>query len=188
MPFADGSKGHAVSGGQGGLLRFRTENSRADGKEKALRIRNFKDFYTGILFMLFGVAFAWGATHYTLGKAAKMGPGYFPFILGGFLTILGVIVFIRSLVSDSEESRVGHIALKPMALMFGSIAAFALLLRPAGLVISIFAIILLSSLASSESRFRETLISAVVLCAASLAMFVYGLNLQIPVWPFFIQR
>ena len=72
--------------------------------------------------------------------------------------------------------------------MFGSIAAFALLLRTAGLVVSIFAIILISSLASDESRFKETLISAIVLCAASLAMFVYGLNLQIPVWPIFIPR
>lgn len=153
-----------------------------------MRIRNFKDFYTGLLFMLFGAAFTWGATHYTLGKAARMGPGYFPLILGGLLTLLGVIVFIRSLVSGSEESRVGRIAVKPMILMFGSIAAFALLLRSAGLVVSIFAIILVSSLASKESRFKETLISAVALCAASLAVFVYGLNLQIPVWPIFIPR
>jgi hypothetical protein len=160
----------------------------AEGKEEKLRIRNFKDFYTGLLFMLFGVAFTWGATRYALGKAAKMGPGYFPLILGGLLTILGVIVFIRSLVRDSEEGRVDRIALKPMVLMFGSIAAFALLLRSAGLVVSIFAIILISSLASRESRFWETLISAIVLCAASLAVFVYGLNLQIPVWPIFMTR
>ena len=138
--------------------------------------------------MLFGAAFAWGAARYSMGTAAKMGPGYFPFILGGLLTILGVIVFIRSLVSASADSRVGRIFFKPGVLMFGSIAAFALLLRTAGLVIAIFAIILLSSLASSESRLKETLISAVVLCLASLAVFVYGLNLQIPVWPAFIPR
>ncbi len=153
-----------------------------------LRIRNYKDFYTGVLFVLFGVGFAWGATLYSLGTAAKMGPGYFPFILGGLLTLLGVIIFTRSLVSASEDSRVGGFAIKASVLMFGSIAAFALLLRTAGLVVSIFAIILISSLASDESRFKETLISAIVLCAASLAMFVYGLNLQIPVWPIFIPR
>jgi hypothetical protein len=153
-----------------------------------LRIKNFKDFYTGVLFVLFGVGFAWGATLYNLGTAAKMGPGYFPFILGGLLTLLGVIIFARSLVSASDDSRVGSFAVKASVLMFGSIAAFALLLRTAGLVVSIFAIILISSLASSESRFKETLISAIVLCAASLAMFVYGLNLQIPVWPIFIPR
>jgi hypothetical protein len=153
-----------------------------------VRIKNFKDFYTGLLFMLFGGAFTWGAVNYSMGTAAKMGAGYFPFILGGLLTVLGVIVFIRSLVNASDDSRVGRIFIKPAFLMFGSIAAFALLLRTAGLVVSIFAIILISSLASHESRFKETLISAVVLCLASLAMFVYGLNLQIPVWPAFIPR
>jgi hypothetical protein len=153
-----------------------------------LRIKNFKDFYTGILFILFGAAFTWGATKYTLGTAAKMGPGYFPFILGGLLIALGVIVFTRSLVGASDDGRVGRFAVKAAVLMFGSIAAFALLLRTAGLVVAIFAIILISSVASSESRFKETLISAIVLCLASLAMFVYGLNLQIPVWPIFIAR
>ena len=114
------------------------------GKEEALRIKNFKDFYTGILFMLFGAAFTWGATRYAMGTAAKMGPGYLPFILGGLLTVLGVIIFTRSLVSASEDSRVGRFAVKASVLMFGSIAAFALLLRTAGLVVSIFAIILIS--------------------------------------------
>jgi hypothetical protein len=153
-----------------------------------LRIKNFKDFYTGVLFILFGAAFTWGATKYNMGTAAKMGPGYFPFILGGLLIALGVIVFTRSLVSPSDDSHVGRFAVKSAVLMFGSIAAFALVLRTLGLVVAIFAIILISSLASSESRFKETLISAVVLCLASLAMFVYGLNLQIPVWPVFIAR
>ena len=152
------------------------------------RIKNFNDFYTGLLFLLFGSGFAWGATKYDMGTAAKMGAGYFPLILGGLLIFLGVVVFIRSFVVASEDGRVGRIAIKPMVLMFGSIAAFALLLRPAGLVVSILSIIVISSLASSESRFKETLISAILLCAASLAMFVYGLNLQIPVWPAFIQR
>ncbi len=153
-----------------------------------MRIKNSKDFYTGVLFILFGAAFTWGATKYNMGTAAKMGPGYFPFILGGLLIAIGVIVFTRSLVSASGDGRVGRFAVKAAVLMFGSIATFALMLRTFGLVAAIFAIILISSLASSESRFKETLISAVVLCLASLAMFVYGLNLQIPVWPVFIAR
>ena len=73
-----------------------------------MRIKNSKDFYTGVLFILFGAAFTWGATKYTMGTAAKMGPGYFPFILGGLLIAIGVIVFTRSLVSASGDGRVGR--------------------------------------------------------------------------------
>jgi len=153
-----------------------------------LKLRNFKDFYTGLLFMLFGGGFMWGAFRYDLGTAARMGAGYFPLILGGMLAFLGIVVFVRSLLIGAPDSAVGRIALTPMVLMFGAIAAFALLLRGAGLVVSILAIILISSLASPESRLKETLISAVVLCAASVALFVYALNLQIPVWPAFIPR
>jgi len=153
-----------------------------------MRIKNFKNFCAGLLFILFGVAFTWGATRYSMGSAAKMGPGYFPLILGGLLSILGGIIFVRSLVNRSGDGRVGQILLKPGVLVFGSIAAFALLLKTAGLVVSIFALILVASFASREARFRDSLISAVLLCAVSLAIFVYGLNLQIPVWPAFITQ
>ena len=153
-----------------------------------MKIKNFKDFYAGLMFTLFGTAFFWGATRYSMGAAAKMGPGYFPLILGGLLTILGLIIFIRSLVIEPADGHVGLVIVQPAILVFGSIAAFALLLRPAGLVVAIFEIILVSSFASHEARFRESLISAIVLCIASLAIFVYGLNLQIPVWPAFIPQ
>jgi hypothetical protein len=153
-----------------------------------LRIKNYKDFYTGILFVLFGGGFAWGATLYSLGTAAKMGPGYFPLMLGGLLTLIGVVVLIRSFAIDSDDSHITRIFIKPGLPLFGSIAAFALLLRPAGLVFSIFAIILISSLASRDLRFKEALISAIVLCIASIAVFVYTLRLQIPVWPAFIVQ
>jgi hypothetical protein len=153
-----------------------------------VKIRNPKDFYTGLLFLLFGGGFMWGALRYDLGTAARMGAGYFPLILGGILCLLGLVVLVRSMAAGAPDGAIGRIALAPMLMMFGAIAAFALLLRGAGLVVSILAIILISSLASRESRLKETLISAVVLCAASVLLFVYALNLQIPVWPFFIRR
>jgi hypothetical protein len=156
--------------------------------KQTMKIKNLKDFYAGLMFTLFGMTFTLGASRYSMGTAAKMGPGYFPFMLGGFLTVLGVIIFVRSLVSESVGGLVGRIIFKPAVLVFGSIAAFALLLKTGGLVVSIFAIILISSLASHDLRFKESLISAILLCIVSLAVFVYGLNLQVPVWPAFIGQ
>lgn len=154
-----------------------------------MKIKNFKDFYAGLMFTLFGTIFFWGATRYSMGAAAKMGPGYFPLILGGLLTVLGVIILIQSLVVESEDGEVGLLVIvKPAILVFGSIGAFALLLRPGGLVVAIFEIILVSSFASHEARLKESVISAIVLCIVSLVIFVYGLNLQIPVWPAFIPQ
>ena len=57
-----------------------------------MRVKNQKDFLAGLLFMAVGLAFAWGATHYPIGRGAHMGPGYFPRILGGVMAVLGVIV------------------------------------------------------------------------------------------------
>lgn len=152
----------------------------------ALHIKNAQDFSAGLIFALCGAAFTWGATSYSVGTAARMGPGYFPLMLGGVLTLLGVILLIRSLLAASAGGRVGRIAVKPVVLVFAAIGAFALLLRTAGLVAAIFAIVLVSSRASHETRFKEALISAVVLCLAGVALFVYALDLLIPLWPVFL--
>jgi hypothetical protein len=153
-----------------------------------VRIRNPKDFYAGLLFIAFGAAFMWGATYYSMGTAARMGPGYFPLVLGGVLIGLGALIFVNGLAPTSGDAHIGAFHFKPAFLVLGGIAAFALLLRTAGFVMAILAIILVSSLASPEYRLRESVISAIVLCLASLAMFVYGLNLQFPVWPPFLFR
>ena len=54
-----------------------------------MNIKSQKDFFSGLMFMGVGVAFAWGASSYTIGNGARMGPGYFPLALGVLLAILG---------------------------------------------------------------------------------------------------
>jgi hypothetical protein len=148
-----------------------------------MSVKDAKDFYAGLLFMLFGAAFMWGATQYSMGTAARMGAGYFPRLLGAILILLGLVIFLQGLTRRSADGRVGPWFFRPAILVFSAIAAFALLLRTAGLVVAIFSIVLISSLASREGRLVPALLSATVLCLACLAMFVYGLNIQIPVWP-----
>lgn len=147
-----------------------------------------KDFYAGLLFMVFGAAFMGGAASLGMGTAARMGPGYFPVVLGGVLIGLGALIGVNGLASAPDDEPVGTFHVKPALLVFGGVAAFACLLRTAGFVIAVLATVLLSSLASPERRPKESLVSAVVLCLVCLAIFVYGLNLQFPVWPPFLSR
>jgi hypothetical protein len=98
------------------------------------------------------------------------------------------MVFLQGLTRRTADGRVGPWFFRPAILVFAAIAAFALLLRTAGLVVAIFSIVLISSMASREGRFAPALVSATVLCLACLAVFVYGLNIQLPVWPPFLAR
>jgi hypothetical protein len=151
-------------------------------------MKNQKDFFAGLIFVAFGAIFALGATAYRMGEAARMGPGYFPFLLGCLLAALGLALLAGSLFVRAKDGAVERLHLRPVVLVLGPIAAFALLLRPAGVVVAIVALIMISSRASDEYRPKEAILNTVVLIAASLAIFVWGLNLQFPIWPKFIGR
>ena len=67
-----------------------------------MNIKSQKDFFAGLAFLLIGVAFAWGATNYTVGEGARMGPGYFPLMLGIVLIVLGGVIGFKALVIETE--------------------------------------------------------------------------------------
>lgn len=146
-----------------------------------IKIRSSKDFYSGLIFIGFGLATVWLARTYPMGSAQRMGPGYFPTILGGLLGVLGFIILIESLTVDGPP--VTGFAIKPLLLVLGAVTAFALLVQPAGLVAAIIVLIFVSALGGHEFRFKEVLLTALVLAAASVGIFVYGLQLQFNVWP-----
>jgi Tripartite tricarboxylate transporter TctB family len=151
-------------------------------------VKNQKDWFAGLIFVLFGVVFAWGATAYRMGVKSKMGPGYFPFVLGCLLAFLGVVLVVRSVAFGGERERVERLHFKPLTLVLGSIAAFALLLQAGGLAVALVALVVISSLAGSEFDIKESIAAAVVLVAASWLLFVRGLGLQFPIWPSFFGR
>ena len=68
-----------------------------------MRIKSQKDFFAGLLFLALGVAFAWGATTYNVGTGARMGPGYFPLMLGVVLAIMGAVEVFKSMVVETES-------------------------------------------------------------------------------------
>jgi hypothetical protein len=147
-----------------------------------MRIRHAKDFYAGLLFVAFGAAAMIFAAGYRIGSAARMGPGYFPFVLGGVQTLLGLVLLARSLSGRSKGERIS-IGVRPAVLVLSSIVLFGLLLQPLGLLLCTILLVMGSSMGSREFRAREALLNALVLLGAVLVIFVWFLNYQIPVWP-----
>jgi hypothetical protein len=151
-----------------------------------MRIRHPKDFLTGLMFLFFGGAAMVLSSGLSIGTAARMGPGYFPFALGAVLATLGSVVLLRGLLWATRVHAWPALKLKPVGVILLSVVLFSLILRPAGLLVSTAALVLLSSSASHEFAWREALLNAAVLVGIVLAVFVYFLEFQIPVWPFFI--
>ncbi len=160
-----------------------------------MNIKSQKDFYSGLLFIVVGLAFAWGATNYNMGTSARMGPGYFPRMLGFLLAGLGALVVVESLsIKTPNGDKIGSWAWRPLVFIILSNLAFGVMLGglpaiglPAmGLMAGIVVLTFLASLAGEKFKLKEVLILAVVLAAMSYLAFVMLLKLQFPVWPAFI--
>lgn len=148
------------------------------------------------MFMGVGTAFAWGATTYNIGNGARMGPGYFPLILGILLAIIGlVITFKATTVGTADGDKIGKWAWKPLFFILAANFAFGILLGglpsigvPAmGLIVGIYALTFIASLAGNEFNAKAVFVLATVLAAGSYVAFVWALKLQFAVWPSFIS-
>jgi hypothetical protein len=140
------------------------------------------------MFLVMGVLFVIFSQAYQLGTAARMGPGFFPAMLGALMAFLGLLIAWRSTAASNPEARVGSVGWREMSLVLGAVALFAIGLPYLGMVISITLLIGISALASHEFSWKETLISIVVLLVMSELVFVKGLELQFPVWPKFLTQ
>jgi hypothetical protein len=150
-------------------------------------IKNQKDFFAGLLFAAFGAFFTFFAMQYPMRSAANPGPGYFPFYLGMLLIILGAIVVLSALSSKASTEKVDRFDFRVLLLVLGSVVAFGVLLQPMGLILTLLAVIAISSLASHEFSWKAGLLNAAVLIALCVIVFVWALKLQFQLWPTFIQ-
>jgi uncharacterized membrane protein YfcA len=152
-----------------------------------MRIKNQKDFWAGVMFIAFGLFFAGFGTQYTFGTGARMGPGYFPTALGVILMLLGLVVAISATRPKATEEKVDKFAWSTLLLILGSVVLFGILLQPLGVVVSIFVVVCVASVASHEFHWISALINAIALILLSLGIFVYALKLQFPIWPTFFS-
>lgn len=146
-----------------------------------MKIKAPKDFWAGLMFLAFGIGFAWAAQNYQMGTAVRMGPAYFPTALGGLLAVLGLVVFLKSFVARGDA--MSHFYLKPLILVLGGVVIFALLLRPLGLIAATLALIFVSALGGYDFRVKEVVILFVCLAIFALLVFVKGLGLPFTLCP-----
>jgi putative tricarboxylic transport membrane protein len=142
-------------------------------------IRSPKDFWTGVIYVLFGLSAVVIARDYGMGTALRMGPGYFPMVLGALLTLIGVIALARSLVQPAAP--IGRFALKGLLLVLGSTLVFGLVVRRAGLAIALPVLVMTSAWASAHFRWGPSIALAAGLTVFCVLVFLRGLGVPLPV-------
>lgn len=170
-----------------------------------MRIKNERDFWAGLLFLVLGVAFAVAASGYGMGPACasadpcsaslwsrfarlstEPGAGYFPLVLSILLALLGAVVLFKALTFESEGGDpIGAVAWRPLLAIVAAITLFGVLIEPLGLVLSVPMLVVVSSVACVGTRWKEVAVGVAVLTLGAWAVFVRGLGLPIPVWPAF---
>ena len=152
-----------------------------------VKIKSQKDFWSGLMFIGSGAAFALGAQSYNIGSSARPGPAYFPLGLGALMTLLGAFVLVQALTIETDNGEpVGRFAWKPLITILLAVALFGLLLPHLGMALTIPVLVILSSVAGDQFRWRDAIINSAALSAGSWAVFILGLKLAIPLWPAFL--
>ena len=171
-----------------------------------MKIKNEKDFWSGVMFVVVGIGFAIGAAEYSLGPvcqtqdpcatslwarfmqlSAKPGAGFFPLGLGLLQALLGAVVLFKALTIETEGGDpIGPVGWKPLILIVASVVIFGFALPKLGMFISLPLLIIIASYAGDEFSWKGVIVSCVVLTVGSWLIFIKGLNLIIPLWPAFM--
>jgi len=152
-----------------------------------LKIKSQKDFWSGVMFIVVGIAFALGARYYSFGSSARPGPGYFPFGLGILMAILGGMVLFKAITVDTADGEpIGKWAWRPLAWICLSVAVFGWALPHLGMFIALPILVVVSAMAGDEFKWKEAIINAAILTFGSWVIFSWGLKLTIPLLPPFL--
>ena len=147
-----------------------------------MKIKSPKDFWAGLMFIGFGVFFMiWALIYYQMGTAVRMGPAYFPAVLGGLLAVLGAFVLFGSFAIEGPP--VPAFSYRPLILISVACVLYGYLMKPLGLVGATAALVYVSALGGHEFNWKEVTILYLILIAFSWLVFVKGLTLPFPVWP-----
>ena len=142
--------------------------------------RTNRDFWAGVFFMFVGAAAMIIARDYPFGSALRMGPGYFPIVLGGICVLFGLYVLIKGVITN--EKIVGNLSLRALVVLPAATWIFGVMMETVGFIPALFVLMYTSALAGKEFKFLEVTIMAVVMTAMCTGLFIYGLGLPYPLF------
>lgn len=143
-------------------------------------IRNPKDFWSGIVFLIFGLSAVIIGQEYEMGSAGRMGPAYFPTALGILLSLVGAGTLLRSFFRPGEQ--IGRLYYRELTIVLVAVLLFGFLVRNAGLVPAGFLLILVSAYASDKFDLKKSLALAVGMTLFAVGLFVKLLGLPMPIF------
>lgn len=140
--------------------------------------KSMKDLLAGLVFIAFGLAFGYASLTYELGTATRMGPGYFPLVLAGILTLLGIVILFKGITAPSEEP-MGPTPWFAGALLIGALFIFGFTVRGLGLVPALMIAVFMSAFASRRTSVVGAAVMTVGLTVLCVLIFVYALGLPL---------
>jgi hypothetical protein len=147
-----------------------------------MRITSPRNFWAGLMFFAFGLFFAiWAVANYQMGTAVRMGPAYFPAVLGGLLAFLGLVVLAMSITVRGP--RVDPFHFRPLMLILAANVAYGYAMKPLGLVLATGVLVFIAAFGGHEFKWKEVTLLYVFLILFSVLVFVKGLTLPFPLWP-----
>ena len=143
--------------------------------------KSLKDLLAGLIFIALGLSFGYAALGYQIGTALRMGPGYFPVMLAGILTLLGCVILVQSLISGPDEIPMERVPWMGLALITGALVFFGVTVRGLGMGPALFVTTFLSAFASSRTGLVGALAIAAALTVLCVLIFSVALGMPLPV-------
>jgi len=141
-------------------------------------LRENKQFLSGLMFLGIGAVAIYIAQDYPMGTALRMGPGYFPIVLGGIIGLFGIYELIKGILKP--EAMKGNWSVRALIILPLSAVIFGILMEHAGFLPALIVLVYVSALAGDEFKFWEVTLLALGLTVGCTGLFIYGLGLPYP--------
>ncbi len=144
-------------------------------------IRERRQFLSGLVFAIIGLAAFLQAQQFEMGTLTQMGAGYYPACLGAALFAIGVALVAHSVLAGAVVA-IGHVALRDMVFLLSGVVAFALLIERTGLAEAVCALVVFGCYNRIAKRPIEVLVICAILAAATVGLFIFALGIPVAIY------